>query len=126
MILIVDDHEDTRRMLARLLRQSGYAADTAPDGAAALDAIRSSRPDLVVLDYNMPGMNGLEVLETIGAAPDLTHLPVIMFTAIDGSRVMESAERLGVQGFIRKGALNWPAFLETMRPYTGPPQPRHA
>ena len=117
MILIVDDHADTRHVMARLLRHNGHAAETAADGAAALEAMKSARPDLVLLDYNMPGMTGLDVLQEIRATPELADLPVIMFTAMTGEDVMEGARRLGVQGFVRKGAIDWAGFVATMRPY---------
>ncbi len=65
MVLVVDDHEDTRRMMVRLLRHSGYDADMAGDGAAALRAMKAHRPGLVLLDYNMPGMTGSDVVRAI-------------------------------------------------------------
>lgn len=121
MILIVDDHKDTRRTMARLLQYSGYAAEAVADGAAALEAMSARRPSLVFLDYNMPGMNGLDVLAAIRASPALRDVPVIMFTAIDGDGVPNAARRLGVQGFVRKGTLDWKAILGTIEPFIGPP-----
>jgi CheY-like chemotaxis protein len=121
MILIVDDHEDTRRMLMLLLRHSGYAAETAADGPTALRAMTERRPGLVILDYNMPGMNGLEVLEVIRTTPALQDLPVILFTAVDAEGVMGPAERLGVQGFLRKGTLDWKGFLTRLKPFVDAP-----
>jgi CheY-like chemotaxis protein len=116
MILIVDDHEDTRRVLALLLHHSGYSAETVADGKAALRAMAAHRPGLVILDYNMPGMNGLEVLEVIRTTPSLCDVPVILFTAVDGDGVLGAAERLGVQGFFRKGSLDWKGFLTQVKP----------
>src|SRR3954471_24659211 len=117
MILIVDDHEDTRRVLALLLRHSGYAAETAADGKSALRAMAAQRPGLVILDYNMPDMNGLEVLEAISARAALSDVPVILFTAVDAEYVLEPAERLGVQGFLCKGTLDWKGFLTQVKPF---------
>ena len=117
MILIVDDHEDTRRVLALLLRHSGYVAETVADGKSALRAMAAQRPGLVILDYNMPGMNGLEVLEAIRSTPTLSDVPVILFTAVDTDGVLGTAERLGVQGFLRKGTLDWKGFLTSVRPF---------
>jgi CheY-like chemotaxis protein len=121
MILIVDDHEDTRRMLALLLRHSGYAAETVPDGPAALAAMEADRPCLVILDYNMPGMSGLEVLEVIRSTPALADVPVILFTAVDADVVLRPAQQLGVQGFFRKGTLDWAGFLNRVKPFVAGP-----
>jgi CheY-like chemotaxis protein len=117
MILIVDDHDDTRRVLALLLQHSGYATETAADGQAALRAMAAQRPGLVILDYNMPGMNGLEVLEVIRSTPALCDVPVVLFTAVDAEHVLEPAERLGVQGFLRKGFVDFKNFMTTVKPY---------
>ena len=121
MILIVDDHEDTRRVMARLLHHHGHATEVAGGGAEALQAMRARRPDLVILDYNMPGMNGLEVLGEIRGTPTLSDVPVIMFTAIDGDAVRDSAQGLGVQGYVCKGSLDWAAFMRNMERFVGPP-----
>ena len=121
MILIVDDHEDTRRVLARLLHHCGHATEVAGGGAEALRVRRATRPDLVILDYNMPDMNGLEVLGEIRGSASLRDVPVIMFTAIDGEGVRESAQHLGVQGYVRKGSLDWGAFLSNMEQIVGRP-----
>jgi len=67
-VLVVDDSAAMRMMIIRTLRQAGldgHDFQQAADGAAALEQIRDSRPDLVLADWNMPNMNGLELLETI-------------------------------------------------------------
>jgi signal transduction histidine kinase len=65
MILLVDDEHDIRSTLARLLRQIGYAVETAANGADALAFVARQRPDLLLLDYAMPGMSGLDVAKTL-------------------------------------------------------------
>jgi PAS domain S-box-containing protein len=74
-ILVVDDDADMRRMLAESLASLGHDVTEAPDGQSAIDAARQDRPDLVVLDFAMPGMNGAETARALWAeAPDLPVL----------------------------------------------------
>src|SRR5687767_12792727 len=76
MILIVDDHPDTCGFLVRLLGKRGYAATCAASGEAALAALAGVRPSLIVLDYMMPGMSGLDVLRRIRSDAALAAVPV--------------------------------------------------
>jgi two-component system response regulator MprA len=80
-ILIVDDDRRLLRMLQRTLVYEGYDVATAPDGPQALETLYDRRPNLVVLDWMLPGLNGLEVLETLRSGRDDT--PVLMLTARD-------------------------------------------
>jgi DNA-binding response OmpR family regulator len=77
-ILVIDDEEDIRNLLAELLRRSGHEVEQAPDGRAGLRALHASRPDLVLLDVTMPELDGWQTLERIR---DLTDVPVLMLTA---------------------------------------------
>jgi DNA-binding response OmpR family regulator len=79
-ILIVDDQLDIREMTALVLSGAGYTADTAGSGEAALDALGQQPYDLVLLDINMPGMDGWETLRLIRADDALELLPVVMFS----------------------------------------------
>ncbi|HJK99061.1 MAG TPA: response regulator [Polyangiaceae bacterium LLY-WYZ-14_1] len=67
-VLVVDDSKAMRMILRRGLRQAGFSVDVqeADSGAAALDAIETAKPDLVICDWNMPEMTGIELLETLG------------------------------------------------------------
>jgi len=86
-VLVVDDEPAVRDSLARTLRFEGYDVVVANDGIAALDAVRSDNPDLVVLDVMMPRMDGLEACRMLRS--DRQTLPVLMLTARDsvGDRV---------------------------------------
>ena len=83
-ILVVDDNEMNRDMLARRLEAKGFEVETAEDGEQALDKIAARRPDLVLLDVMMPGLSGLDVLTRLRQEMKLSSadLPVIMATAI--------------------------------------------
>ena len=85
-VLIVEDHEPSRILLQRLLRNSGLSVRTAPDGAVALQEIERSRPDLVLMDLMMPVMGGLEVLRRLRAQPQTNQLNVIILTGDLGNR----------------------------------------
>ena len=89
MILIVDDEAPVRAMIGRAVAELGYRVVEAEDGPAALRAIESERPELVILDYLMPGMDGTEVARQIAAIdPDL---PVVFSTGHGALRALRDA-----------------------------------
>src|SRR4029450_2848250 len=90
-ILVVDDTAHNVKMLVDLLSAKGYETVTAPSGQEGLDQVEAERPDLVLLDVMMPGMDGYEVCRRIRANPEHAMLPVVMVTALDPAH--RSAER---------------------------------
>lgn len=102
-ILIVDDSRAMRMIIARTLRQAGYkdhVVEEAGDGAAALEAIRAATPDVVLSDWNMPVMNGIELLEELQKNGPKTTFG---FLTTEGSEEMrERAKNAGAQFFITK------------------------
>jgi CheY-like chemotaxis protein len=81
-ILVIDDDSDLRETLQMLLEQSGFLVTTAPNGRAALEALRSgARPGLILLDLMMPDMNGWQFLEALRADPSLASIPTVIMTA---------------------------------------------
>src|SRR4051794_5006682 len=86
-VLVVDDDAAVRDSLARTLRFEGYQIDTAGDGLEALDAVRDAEPDAMILDVNMPRLDGLETCRRLRGEGRL--VPVLMLTARDsvGDRV---------------------------------------
>lgn len=89
-ILIVDDQRDLAGMMADMLGDAGFATRTADNGRDALADIQADRPDLLVLDVNMPGLDGFEVATMLKADPSTATIPIIMVSAQDGrgSRVI--------------------------------------
>ncbi len=81
-ILIADDHPDTRNILTVALTSAGYRTVAAEDGLEAIDIIEHTKPDLLILDINMPRGNGLEVLAHVQRDPSLRGLPVFFFTSM--------------------------------------------
>ena len=78
MIVVAEDHEDIRFVVQRALERAGHQVVTAGDGAAALDAVRKHRPDVVITDLDMPHMSGLELCRAIRADASLRHIPVVL------------------------------------------------
>ena len=102
-LLIVDDNEDNRDMLARRLRRRGYIVDTAESGAAALRLISDAQAfDAVLLDVMMPDMTGLEVLIELRTRFSKDQLPVLMATARSDSEDVVEALRLGANDYVTK------------------------
>jgi CheY-like chemotaxis protein len=79
-VLIVEDHTDTRLMLADLLSHWGYEVVTAVDGTQVLRYLHEAPPDLVTLDYNMPVMNGVQLLDKMRSTAGWTQVPVLVLS----------------------------------------------
>jgi two-component system alkaline phosphatase synthesis response regulator PhoP len=79
-ILVVDDEQNIVRLAQVYLERAGYEVITASDGKEALEKVELEKPDLVVLDYSLPGMDGFEVLQSLRNNPTTRELPVVMLT----------------------------------------------
>ena len=82
-LLVVDDNQMNREMLSKRLQRQGYQVTVAVDGRQALDMLSRQEFSLVLLDIMLPEMNGYQVLETLKADRSLSHIPVIITTALD-------------------------------------------
>jgi two-component system alkaline phosphatase synthesis response regulator PhoP len=101
-ILVVDDDAQITRLLRSYLEQAGYRTLVAHDGAAALQAIRSERPDLVILDLMLPDQDGWDITRAVRADAGLASLPIIMLTArVDDTDKIVGLE-LGADDYITK------------------------
>jgi len=101
-ILVVDDDEGNRDVLARRLSREGYAVTVAADGSAALEALASVPVDLVLLDVMMPGMDGYEVLTRLKGEPKLRAIPVVMISALDEIASVARCIELGAEDYLAK------------------------
>ena len=101
-VLIVDDIEDNRILLSRSLACAGYRTITAHDGASALSEISTRIPSIVLLDWMMPGLSGLETLKAIREAHTAARLPVIMCTAVGEERHVVEAIEAGANDYVVK------------------------
>jgi CheY-like chemotaxis protein len=123
--LIVDDSRLARAVLSRLLTEHGVAADTAESAEVALDYLKHSRPDVVFLDHNMPGIDGFEALEAIKTNPATATIPVMMYTSQEGELYVGQARALGALGVLPKTLqpVEVAKVLRTLRLIPGPVEP---
>ena len=109
-ILVIDDDQATRDLLARFLTKEGFRVATAADGKAGLEQARMRRPRAILLDVTMPRMDGWTVLRTLRADPALGDLPVIMVTVLDEQNLAFS---LGATDYLQK-PIDWAQLKEAI------------
>lgn len=102
LVLIADDDELLLDILRYRLTSSGFRVTTASDGASALAQIRECLPNVVVLDVNMPGMLGFDVLRTMRAEAGLARIPVLMLTGRRRPEDVLTCSALGAQDYLAK------------------------
>ena len=98
-ILVVDDDHDVRQMLKRTLELEGYDVYTAASGNSALRSLTKRKPDLIMLDIIMPGLDGYQVLDLIRQRSDV---PVIMVTGIHQEASLEKTLNIGADDYVTK------------------------
>src|SRR5436305_1538010 len=101
-ILVVDDEPDITALVAYHLARAGYRVSTSANGMDALNAVRTERPGLVVLDLMLPGLSGYEVIEQIRHDPATSELPVIMLTARKDETDRVRGLTLGADDYLTK------------------------
>jgi two-component system, chemotaxis family, chemotaxis protein CheY len=102
-ILIVDDFSTMRRIIKNLLRDLGFTnTSEADDGLTALPMLQSGKFDFLVTDWNMPGMQGIDLLKAVRADAELASLPVLMVTAESKKDQIVEAAQAGVNGYVVK------------------------
>lgn len=101
-ILVVDDDEFITLMVSEGLKLHGFDVEAAENGAVALEAVRRQRPALILLDAEMPVLDGFSVLRALKADPALNHIPVIMLTARRNARDVLLARSLGACDYLAK------------------------
>lgn len=114
-ILVVDDDAPAGDLVAALLRHFGYDASAACGGDAALQMLNGSRPDLVLLDLMMPGMNGIEVLRRIRDNEHTADVPVVMLSALDDEEWRQRAAGAGASDYWIKGGFDAGELEERVR-----------
>ncbi|WP_326566354.1 response regulator transcription factor [Amycolatopsis rhabdoformis] len=126
-VLVVDDDETVRDVVRRYLEVAGFTVDVAGDGAAGLALFADREPDLVVLDVMMPGINGLEVCRRLR---QVSHVPIVMLTALGEEENRIAGLQLGADDYVTKPfspkelALRVASVLRRARmPRAAPPAP---
>lgn len=101
-VLLVDDEPATLDLLCASLEAEGWTVFVATSGPAALDAARRSRPDLVVLDAGLPGLDGFATCRRLKSDPAMTHTPVVFLSAMEPTSGARRAQEAGGAEFIEK------------------------
>lgn len=119
VIMHVEDNEYNRKIVRDLLSRSNYVLVEARDGEAALDALTRQRPDLILMDIQLPKLSGLDVIRRIRADPALTQVPVIAITSFALSGDDQRALEAGSNAYIPK-PFRPRELLEMIRSFIGP------
>lgn len=101
-ILVVEDTEDNRQIMRDLLTTAGYEVFEAEDGVAGVEAARTHKPDLILMDIQLPAIDGYEATRRIKAMPELAHIPIIAVTSYALSGDEERTRRAGCNGYVAK------------------------
>jgi CheY-like chemotaxis protein len=102
VILLVDDYDDARIMYGHFLRMSGYEPIEAASGEEALEIAYARRPDLILLDMSLPGLDGWEVTAELKSDERTRHIPIVALTAHALRSARQRSERVGCDGFLAK------------------------
>jgi DNA-binding response OmpR family regulator len=113
-ILVVDDEPDIVALIRLKLMREGFEVVEAHNGEAAIKMVTRSRPDLIILDIMMPGMNGWEVNERLKANPEYRDIPVIMLTALDELDEQFKSLQAGVRDYVTK-PFNFDELVSSVR-----------
>ncbi len=106
MIMIVDDDEQVLTLVELLLRRQGYQVMKALSAAAALELLNTSQPDLFILDYMMPGMNGIELCEQLRSDPVWGKAHILMLSAVDTDDYVHQCMVAGADSCIAKSEMH--------------------
>jgi chemosensory pili system protein ChpA (sensor histidine kinase/response regulator) len=119
-IMVVDDSVSVRTVVSRLMERQGWQVRTAKDGVEAMGLLHDHRPDVIILDVEMPRMNGYEFMSSMRAQPDCRDTPVIMLTSRGSKKHRDKAQALGVSGFMTK-PYDDEAFVGLVQQLSGQP-----
>jgi CheY-like chemotaxis protein len=106
-VLTIEDQPDIRRLIRMTLEFKGFRVIEAGNGPDGLQRARSERPDLILLDVMMPGMDGLVVSRTLLDDPDLKRIPVVMLSALGAAADVEAGRATGVADYLVKPFSPW-------------------
>jgi CheY-like chemotaxis protein len=102
LILIVDDNATNLKLVAYLMRANGYAVDTALDAESAIVAIRNNHPDVILMDIQLPGIDGLELTRRLKADPATRDIVIVAVTAYAMKGDQAKAQAAGCDDYITK------------------------
>jgi chemosensory pili system protein ChpA (sensor histidine kinase/response regulator) len=114
MVVVAEDDDSLRRVLARRLVAAGFRVDAVSDGVAALDAVRSARPDALLTDLDMPAMDGGALCRQVRADAALHDLPIVMFSGSQDGPRLSRLLALGRIALVRKSD-GWDHLVGALR-----------
>ena len=117
-ILVVEDNDLNRKLFCDLLRANGFAVEPVADGREAIERTRQFVPNLVIMDIQLAGVSGLELIEQLKADKDLRSIPVLAVTAYAGKGDEERIRAAGARGYLSK-PVSVMKFLEAVRGIVG-------
>jgi CheY-like chemotaxis protein len=106
-ILIIDDDAELLETAAQLLQQRGFQVVTHRESFNRLNAVRIHRPDLVLVDVNMPFVPGDEIVKLLQDDPELRQIPIFLFSSNDERSLRHAARECGAAGYISKSEMGW-------------------
>ena len=125
-ILVVDDNADSQALVRILLEQEGFVVHLAVDAPSALSILETVRPDLILMDLQLPGTDGFELTRRLRNNRLLQQVVIVACSAYASDSDEENARRAGCEGYIRK-PIDTRTFASTLRQYlAGPPTPQTA
>jgi twitching motility two-component system response regulator PilH len=101
-ILVVDDSPTDRSRMEKLLSGAGYMVSTAENGQQAIDAVKRSKPDAIMMDVNMPGMDGFAATRAIRGDAKSKDIPIVLVTSKDQKADKAWGQMLGAKGYVTK------------------------
>jgi len=116
-VLVVEDHEDTLEVMAKIIDRFGYRALRALTAEAGLAMLATEKPDIIIVDGMMPGMNGTEFIRLCRADLNTAHIPVILYTALMDAKFSEDAVRKGANEVWHKGRIDVDQMRERLEHY---------
>lgn len=125
-IAIIEDDEIFSTVLHDELKGAGFDVVHAPDGESGLRAVRSHRPDLVLLDLVLPKLNGFEVLKALRESPDTSGIPVIVLSVLGSDEDIKTCLRLGGEDYFVKSQHSLAEIVERVKEFVHKPRRLHA
>jgi CheY-like chemotaxis protein len=115
LILVVDDYQDAREMYAEYLQFSGFRVAEARNGNEAVAQARTLKPDLILMDLSLPGMDGWEATRVLKADDTTKHIPIVALTGHALAGASEGARKAGCDSFVTKPCLPDDLVVEVRR-----------
>lgn len=117
VILVVEDEAVISRMYEKILTFEGYKVELAADGQEGCDKAKAVKPGLILLDFMMPKLNGLQVLDKLKADPETANIPVIMLTNLASPQEAEIAAKKGVVKYVIKSEAEPKQIVDIVKEY---------